>query len=437
MEEIRNSMPQIQIHAGLAEINVKDVVKYFHPRDKDYREANFDEEYREAKFDKDYREAKFDEEYITRKETSTRYHIPEHQRFYVWSKKHEIDLIDSILRNYPIPDVIVSDTDVRGLFHQEDGQQRFTALWRYYHNLFPYIPSEYSGDGPPPNIYYSEVPENAPSNSYKLEEVSIDAKNQLDNYRIYIKEIKTEDGLNNRKEIICDIFERLNSGKQLSDGDKVWNRKETPVVKCALDMGLSEDILPLLKRVFNIDIRNIMQPRGRGPSKKPLCSMVGMVLGLSTPMDNENWGNVMTTSYPKINTYLYNEVTNIPHIKDGLITISRILDENRGSDQISAASHASFNRHLGIMIYDWRQRVQEYNCELTERVSDYVIEEYSEFWIPIIEYFQNSEFDLDHPSHPITSLYVGGDRKNKNTDIGANIRSRHTQLMIKVNEWDM
>lgn len=28
--------------------------------------------------------------------------------------------------------------------------------------------------------------------------------------------------------VICEIFERLNSGKPLTDNDKYWNRKETP-----------------------------------------------------------------------------------------------------------------------------------------------------------------------------------------------------------------
>lgn len=418
MEYLLSILPAVTIHTNPSTISVKDVFKFFHPRNKDYRDA------------------KFDEDYIARKENNTRYHIPEHQRFFVWTLKQQNNLIDTILRNYPIPDVIVSDTEVRGVFHMEDGQQRFTTLWRFCHNLFPYVPSDYVGDNPP-HIYYNNIPDNAPSNSYKLEDISVDAKSQLDNYRINITEIQTEEDLENRKEIICEIFERLNSGKQLTDGDKIWNRKDTPVAKYAIDISLSDDVQPLLKRVFNIDIRKIINPSGKGPSKKSLCSIVGMVLGLSTSMNVDTWANVMTTSFSKISSHLYNDITNKLHVKQGLITICKILDENRGNDQISTSQHASFNRHLGIMIYDWRQRIEEYNCEHNTIVPEYIIEEFNEFWIPVIEYFQNSSYDLDDGDHPITSLYVDGDRKNKNTDIGANIASRHSQLMIKVSEWNM
>ena len=63
------------------------------------------------------------------------------------------------------------------------------------------------------------------------------------------------------------------------------------------------------------------------------------------------------------------------------------------------------------------------------------VDNFKEFWNSVIEYFQSFTYEIDDMRHPITSLYVEGDRKSKNTDIGKNIQSRHTQLLYQVSSW--
>lgn len=418
LQQIKDSIPKPTIHTSTCTSTVKDVVKLFHPRDKDYKDAGFDEDH------------------IETRRGQTKFHIPDHQRFYVWTSRQEIKLIDTILNNYPIPDVIVSDTEIRGVQEQEDGQQRFTALWRYFHNLFPYVPEQYIGCVDAPHIYYSEVPKKHESNSYILGEIDPDAKRQLDGYVITITEIKIDEIDNNRTAIISEIFERLNSGKPLTDGDKIWNRKDTPIVNAALEIGQDPNIVSDLTTLFKIDIEKIINSKKK-ISKAPLCTIVAIVLGLSVPFNEDagnHWANIMTTSFPKVCGYLNQPNLNIEYIKIAFATICETIGDATVSEsgrRLVANENKSLNRHLGIMIYDWRKRFPN----VDETIYESEVENFKEFWNSVIEYFQSFPCDLNDSGHPITSLYVNGDRKSKNTDIGKNIQSRHTQLLYLASSW--
>jgi hypothetical protein len=407
-----------EVHTTMSEMTTKTAVRLFHPRSKEYRDAGFDDEY------------------IERRERETRFHIPEHQRFYVWKPKQETDLIDTILRNYPIPDFIVSDTEIRGLQHQEDGQQRMTAIWRYFHNLFPYTPTDYVGvEEHRPYIYYSEIPSNPRPNSFIMDDICPRAKRQMEEYRIYIKEIKIDETFQDTSQVICTIFERLNSGKPLQDGDKLWNRKNTPAVELAIQLSQDEDVRILLSNVFNINIAKIISSDGKAYSKKSLCSMVAIVLGLSVQTNTNTWADVMTTSFLKVCPYLNSEIATADQVKKGIIAICETLDDalvGEDGHKLTTKENVSLNRHLGIMIYDWRTRF----VSPTQIISEDDIEQYKAFWIEIIEYFQNSCYELDDYLHPITGLYVDGDKKNKGaSECGRWIRSRYDQLIIKAQEW--
>jgi len=414
-------IPSSEVHTTMSEMNTKSAVKLFHPRVKEYKDAGFDDDY------------------IDNRERETRFHIPPHQRFYVWKSKQENDLIDTMLRNYPIPDFIVSDTPIRGIQHQEDGQQRMTAIWRYFHNLFAYTSTDYVGDEEQrPYIYYSEIPStNSHPNSFIMADVCPIAKRQLEEYRIYIKEIKIDEMSQDAAEVICTIFERLNSGKPLTDGDKLWNRKSQPAVNLAIKLSQDDDVRTKLSNIFKINIAKIISSNGKAYSKKPLCSMVAIVLGLSVPINTDSWADVMTTSFPKVCSYLNHSIPeeSADHVKKGILAISETLDDalvGENGHKLTTKENVSLNRHLGIMIYDWRTR---FPCS-RQIISEDDIEKFKEFWIEIIEYFQNSEHELDHYDHPITGLYVDGDKKNKGaSECGKWICSRYNQLLININGW--
>jgi hypothetical protein len=422
LQQIKDAIPKQIIHMTTSNITLKDAINKFHPRDKEYTDA------------------KFDEDYIEHCRTVTRFHIPEHQRYYVWTPAQEIRLIDTILNNYPIPDIIVSDTDVRGVQAMEDGQQRFTASWRFCNNLFPYIPDKYIGHADAPHIYYSELPQNHPPNSYILSEIDPDAKRQFDSYNITIKEIKIDESDSDRTSIISEIFERLNSGKPLTDGDKIWNRKETIIVRGAIQIGQDIELRSYFRNLLKIDITKIIMSKKK-ISKSPLCTMTAIVLGLSViynedveTTSSEHWANILTTSFPKVCEHLNQPNINIAYIKRAIVAICDSIanaDTLDGGRKLEAKENKSLNRHLGIMIYDWRKRFPDTSAD----IEDTEVEKFKDFWNSVIEYFQSFPFELDNRDHPITSLYVDGDRKSKNTDIGKNIQSRHRELIRVSNTW--
>ena len=127
-----NSLPkQIEISFNIE--NVSSILSKFYPSKKHYLDVGKLTGQSRAEIEDMYRAL----------EDTTEYHIPEHQRFYVWTKKQQNDFIDTIIKNFPIPDIIVSFTGRRGDAKQiEDGQQRLTTLWRYFHNLFAFEPPD-------------------------------------------------------------------------------------------------------------------------------------------------------------------------------------------------------------------------------------------------------------------------------------------------------
>ena len=61
---------------------------------------------------------------------------PPYQRNFVWTLKDQKQLIDSILRGYPLPNFIVS-LRKDGSYEMVDGQQRATTISKYVKNEFP------------------------------------------------------------------------------------------------------------------------------------------------------------------------------------------------------------------------------------------------------------------------------------------------------------
>jgi hypothetical protein len=377
-------------------------------------------------------------------EQETQYHIPKHQRFYVWTKKQQNDFIDTIIKNFPIPDVIVSFTGKRGDARQiEDGQQRLTTLWRYYHNLFGFTPP----DGPSNvKIYYNTKPQKSDENCFLLGEVSPDAKRRLDDYQLQIKMITNYGDPETFVDKISEIFERLQAGKPLADGDKIWNRRSKRVPVIAIRLGIDEELIPLVNRTFKINIPKIINSEGKALPKKPLCTMVGIVLGMAIPKNyvmhtSELWPGVMTTSYSKVCYYLDIKIKDSYYdvIKLGIKTICEILEEapvgeseNGRSNRISSSHNSSFNRHLGIMIYDWRERIGD--IQTVEEIEESVLDEYVEFWTDVIGRIQITNPDLDR-NMDFDSIYINKDRPNKNSDIGKNIIQRHSKLLAVCDDW--
>lgn len=70
---------------------------------------------------------------------------PPYQRNFVWSLKDQKQLIDSIMRGYPLPNFIVS-LRKDGSFEMVDGQQRATTISKFIKNEFPNTNKQYYRD---------------------------------------------------------------------------------------------------------------------------------------------------------------------------------------------------------------------------------------------------------------------------------------------------
>jgi hypothetical protein len=139
-----------------------------------------------------------------------RWRIPEHQRDYVWKYDRQNGLIDSIMRGYVIPPLMLHEYEP-GRFDIEDGQQRVHTIFLYTQNRFGWK----RDDGPA--VYYNDEGEVSMTES---------ERQKFNSHPLY-----TIQFANATMEQISDIFERLNSGKSLSDNDKFWNRRDTPLIQ--------------------------------------------------------------------------------------------------------------------------------------------------------------------------------------------------------------
>jgi len=117
----------------------------------------------------------------------------------VWKIKENQYLIDSILRNFPLPQFFVRDIGNNQL-EIVDGQQRLTAIWTFLEDEYPLL-IEYSGSQLG-STKYSKLPP----------EIQV----ALDNYELNVVEL-----LNYDDNDIRNLFRRLQSGKPLNAGEKL------------------------------------------------------------------------------------------------------------------------------------------------------------------------------------------------------------------------
>lgn len=115
---------------------------------------------------------------------------PDFQRKLVWKKQHKFHFIETVLKNYPFPEVYIasSEMDVTNITSSEivvDGQQRLSTIVDYIKGI---------GDFKKQNKVKS------------FSELSTDEKKLFLNYFVSVRDLKNVD-----MEIIKDIFMRINN----------------------------------------------------------------------------------------------------------------------------------------------------------------------------------------------------------------------------------
>lgn len=140
---------------------------------------------------------------------------PPYQRKSVWTEEKQSFLIDSVLRNFPIPPIFlhqkIDNASGKTRYELIDGKQRLTALVRFINNEIP-CSSELAEEGDEGDDisgkYFSDL-DAAPLEDYK---------SHFWRYQIPIEYVDTQSS-----ELIDEIFDRLNRNGEPLTGQELRN----------------------------------------------------------------------------------------------------------------------------------------------------------------------------------------------------------------------
>lgn len=205
--------------------------------------------------------------------------IPEHQRFYVWTEPRWLALIDSIMDNYPLPLIVITQHNINSkiVWYIQDGQQRLTTIQKFMLGEFKWK-----------NKTYLELTE--------------DERCIFLCYKVNIEIIDEP-----TPEQVAEIFERLNNGKSLTDNDKFWNRRESPVVSFILrELKVHNELSEYFKKLTGLNEKS--------KTRAQLGDVVGAVVAIIT-----NSPECIRTSFDRIGHTLYQDMT--PEKKEHVISM--------------------------------------------------------------------------------------------------------------------
>lgn len=147
---------------------------------------------------------------------------PIYQRNKVWNDAAKSYLIDSIMRNYPIPPIFMRDKlnliERKTIREVVDGQQRISTMLDFYNNKFPIKKSQNKDLG---GKYFCDFSE--------------EEQEHFLTYKIVVEKITEKDD-----SLVFDMFARLNSNSMPLNKQELRNAKFTGEFKvAAYDMSLS------------------------------------------------------------------------------------------------------------------------------------------------------------------------------------------------------
>ena len=243
---------------------------------------------------------------IERIQCNLKYRIPLHQRYNKWNVDAKHTIIDSVYKNYIIGGISFSrhssnEGDGSFYFDIEDGQSRLTVIQEYLEDKFMYLEK-----------MFSEITDHQKAQflSYIFSTETMTPSRSARSSPISIEDHHYEN------------FDRINRGKQLSDNDKYWCRKNKPMVKFAIELiERFKTECPFMKTTpFG----------GRKDGKvnrdvlEKICTLVGAIWNdvykksysrhyeyLSIPLTNEKKNDVydFMTHYRNIHDKVYSDVS--------------------------------------------------------------------------------------------------------------------------------
>jgi hypothetical protein len=181
------------------------------------------------------------------------YRVPEHQRYPSWSQANKERLVDSVMADWIIGQITLTKHNEPGgeeYFNVQDGQTRMGALQEFVMDEFPWNGNLYS-------------------------EMTAEERARFNNYTVQLDIFKKERTMSQTdfNRVICEIFERLNSGKPLTDNDKYWNRSDTPAMQLLNRLKGSAEFGPLIRKYMWLNV-------GGGKGRSGLNHLIGLILGL-------------------------------------------------------------------------------------------------------------------------------------------------------------
>lgn len=249
--------------------------------------------------------------------TQARIRIPEHQRFYVWVLQQQQQLINTILSNYPMPTFVFTDEIVDGkqIRYVQDGQQRLTTIQKYI-----------LGDFSCNDKYYAQLSE--------------DERSTFLDYQLSCEIIT-----NPTDEQIAEIFERLNAGKPLTDNDKFWNRRNSPMVAFVFDELI---VNPNMREYFD----TYVGPIGKGKSRSKMSDIMGATVAIAKKSTH-----LIRTSFSWIGVHLCGPLTS--EMKSSIIQVYseyfKIIRDSMAKHGIARPKkiYGKLSGMLGIYLY-WK-----------------------------------------------------------------------------------
>lgn len=175
---------------------------------------------------------------------------PSYQRESVWSEEKQSFLIDSIMRNFPIPPIFlrqrIDDETGKTSYEIIDGKQRLTSIIKFINNEIPL-----SSEEEPADDEYERIIAGLFFNEFDEEEACKEFKKQFWRYHIPIEYIDTDSD-----ELIKHIFDRLNRNGEPLTGQELRNARfnENYFHKQVISISLREEWKNLLS---NVDVNRM------------------------------------------------------------------------------------------------------------------------------------------------------------------------------------
>jgi hypothetical protein len=131
---------------------------------------------------------------------------PPYQRKSVWSRKKQMQLIDSFFRQYYVPRIVLRRVDFaegRHKYEVVDGQQRIDSIQRFFADQIP-LPKSLRGLTPEAGKLYSELPESIKNYVEDLD-IGVDV----------IRKVEDPEDTENQR-LVTKVFWRLQQGESLT-----------------------------------------------------------------------------------------------------------------------------------------------------------------------------------------------------------------------------